>query len=328
MDKVIIEKIRHSPDPIIRYKTSVGVLGKGSSHPDILQLQEEVRSSPRIQSLLSERDRNGEIPYHPYTKWQGAHWVLTVLADCGYPPGDASLLPLRNQVYTWLFSEEHLNDIVKRTSKHSRIRMHASMEGNALFASLVLGLVDELTERLIERLLWAQWDDGGWNCDRNNKADTSSFYESITPLRALAYYAQLTDDQVVKAAVKRAAEVFLKRKLFRRVSDNSVIRDEFLKLRFPVYHYYNILWSLKIMSEAGFIHDLRCQEALDILQSKQLKDGSFLGEGKYYYRVNQQGQITPHGSLVDWGKASRSKMNEFVTVESLSVLCKAGRISL
>jgi hypothetical protein len=48
-----------------------------------------------------------------------------------------------------------------------------------------------------------------------------------------------------------------------------------------------------------------------------LADGGFAAEKKYY-------QSNPRArtgrSLVDWGGASRSQMNEFVTVEALAVL--------
>ena len=83
------------------------------------------------------------------------------------------------------------------------------MEGNALFSSLALGLADERTSQLVDRLLWAQWDDGGWNCDRHSQADTSSFYETLTPMRALGLSARLTGDPKVFSAVQRASEVFL-----------------------------------------------------------------------------------------------------------------------
>ena len=47
------------------------------------------------------------------------------------------------------------------------------------------------------------------------------------------------------------------------------MRAEFLKPRYPAYFFYDILHALKVMAETGFIHDPRCQEALDLLESKQ-----------------------------------------------------------
>ena len=56
------------------------------------------RRGPRVEALLSELDAAGWIPGPAYRKWVGAHWVLAALADLDYPPGDESLVPLREMV--------------------------------------------------------------------------------------------------------------------------------------------------------------------------------------------------------------------------------------
>ena len=115
--------------------------------------------------------------------------------------------------------------------------------------------------------------------------------------------------------------------------DGAVIRDEFLKLRLPAFHYYNILWALKVIAEAGcdiqadYLHDPRCREALDLLESKRLPDGGFPAEGKYYYVTHKNSESLPHGSRVDWGAVGRGKANELVTVEALATLRAAGRFT-
>jgi hypothetical protein len=275
--------------------------------------------------MLADRDERGEIPFHPYAKWQGAHWVLTVLADSGYPPGDPALLPLRDQVYAWLFSDEHKESIHKRSKNHRQVRLHASMETNAPIGSLSLGQTDARTPGLVERLLWAQWEDGGWNCDQHKHAHNSSFFESITPLRALARYARETGDTQARAAAERCAEVFLKRRLFRRASDGEVMRGDFLKLRTPTFWFYDILFGLKVMAEAGFIHDPRCQEALDMLESKRLPDGWFAAEGKHYVVYGVPGKAERGGIRAGWGPAGRTQPNPFITADALYVLRAAGR---
>ncbi|MEW6685342.1 MAG: hypothetical protein AB1393_03945 [Candidatus Edwardsbacteria bacterium] len=84
----IINKLLNSDEPSVRFKVLVNVLGKELESAEIKKLQEEIKSSPRVRLLLSERDKDGEIPFHPYRKWSGAHWVLASLADIGYPAGD------------------------------------------------------------------------------------------------------------------------------------------------------------------------------------------------------------------------------------------------
>jgi hypothetical protein len=82
------------------------------------------------------------------------------------------------------------------------------------------------------------------------------------------------------------------------------------------------LFSLKVLAEAGFIGDSRCQPALDLLESKCLPDGGFPAEAKYYRLTDRP---ISGRSRVDWGGVSDRRMNEFVTVDALYVLKAAGR---
>lgn len=314
----IVSNLLKSSEPCIRFKVRVNLLGEEPDSPAIRRLRNQIRTSNRVRSLLRERDAEGRIPYHPYAKWYGAHWVLATLADIGYPSGDEKLVPLRERVHDWLFyfHEERASTIM------GRVRRHASQQGNAIFAMLTLGLADEGTEELVARLQRWQWPDGGWNCDRNPTADTSSFMESLIPLRALALHARLKSDPASGQAAKRAAEVFLNRRLYRRQADGRIIHEGFTRLHYPCYWHYDILFGLKVMAEAGFIHDPRCRDALDLLESKRLPDGGFPAE-ESFYRVRAEPKTGRE--LVDWGGVSKTRMNEFVTADALGVLRAAGR---
>ena len=322
MTSTVIGRLLQSNEPSVRFRVLTQVLGRKPDSDEVKHLQEKTRVSQRVKQLLSERQADGRIPSHPYAKWYGAHWVLAILADMGYPPGDHSLIPLREQVYAWLLGKGHQTGI---KTIAGRVRRCASQEGNALYALLTLGLADERTEELARRLKQWQWPDEGWNCDTNPAATNSSFMESLIPLRALALHARLTGNEHSKQAAEGAAQVFLKRRLFKRQRDGSLMRKDFIKLHYPCYWHYDILFGLKVMAEAGWLSDERCQEALEVLESKQLADGGFPAEGKYY-------QSTPGAksvrSLVDWGGASTTRMNEFVTVDALFVLKASGRLKL
>ncbi len=321
VESEVVDLLLNSEDPSIRFKASTEILGEDDGSTKIRRLQQEVKSSPRVKLLLSERCRDGKIPYHPYAKWYGAHWVLATLADIGYPPGDKSLVPLKEQEYDWLLSDAHSQaSLSPIRTKRDAPRFHASIEGNGLFAILKLGLVDKRAEILAERLVRMQWPDGGWNCDGDPKAHVSSFEESLIPLRALVLHAEMTGNSTSRSAVERAAGVFLSRHLYKRRRDGRLIRPQFVKLHYPCYWHYDILFGLKVMKEAGFIQDERCADALTILESKRLKNGGFPSEGKFY-RVSKN-RISGR-SLVGWGPIETSRMNEFVTAEAYSVLGKA-----
>jgi hypothetical protein len=197
------------------------------------------------------------------------------------------------------------------------------MEGNAAYYLLVLGLADERTDVLLQGLTEWQWPDGGWNCDPRPEAHCSSFHESLAPLRALALHARLTDSEESRAAAKRAAGFFLERGMFRRQTDGRVIKEDFVRLHYPCYWHYDLLYGLKVMAEAGYIGDARCNEALNLLESKRLHDGGWPAEKKHY-RLSKE--LKPQRELVDWGPVGEYCSNEFVTVDVLSVLKAAHRL--
>jgi hypothetical protein len=298
------------------------VLGKDRLSPVMQALRDELHHSPLVTGLLSERDEFNLIPWHPYQKWRGAHWLLACLADLEYPPGDDSLKPLMDQVYRWLLGAQHTRSI---QTIGGRVRRCASQEGNALYASLVLGLADSRSQELAERLMSWQWPDGGWNCDKRYEAINSSFHESLIPLRALSCYGRLSGDRRAMIASERTAEIFLKRMLFKRQLDGSVISADFITLHYPCYWHYDFLFGLKVLAEAGYIEDRRCRPALDLLESKRLPGGGFPAE-KVYYKLSAKASSLR--SLVDWGGARRNLMNEFVTIDALYVLKAAGRYSI
>ena len=318
----IIQQLLDSGEPSVRFKVRVGVLGEEPDSKDIRKLREEIRRSPRVRQLLSRRDKNGRIEpvRQVYRKWFGAHWVLPALADLGYPPGDKKLQPVFDQVFDcWLADWTTTGvEII-----NGRARRCGSQQGNALYAALALGRKDNRIHRLAELLMRWQWPDGGWNCDRNPKAHVSSFHESILPLRALSLYARVTGSRKAAAAAKRAAELFLCRKLFKRRRDGKVMDPDFVLLHYPCYWHYDVLMGLKVMAETGFIRDPRCKDALDLLESKQLPGGGWAAEGRFYRAANT---MQSNSDLVPWGPVGRKKTNEWITADALTVLAASGRV--
>jgi len=321
----IVHTLLSSPEPAIRWKVRAVVLGEPAE-----SLREEVRASAAVRRLLDPFDA-GQLP-SVYAKWQGPHWVLSALADLGYPPGDEALHPLREQVLeTWL-SEGYYQDVEVATKSASyghsgmpvmggRYRAHASQQGNALWSLVALGLVDSRCDRLVELLLRWQWPDGGWNCDREPAADTSSFYETLFPMRGLWAYGT----EEARSAARAAAEVYLTRRLAYRASTGELIKGEFTKLHYPLYWHYDILGGLKAMMELDLLGDPRCATALDVLESMRVADG-WPAHARYYRAA--AGEIAVYNDWVDWGGTSARRANPWVTADALAVLRSAGRMSV
>jgi hypothetical protein len=310
----VVDRLLRSDEPSVRWKVRTQVLSEPADAPATRRLQGQIRRSPRVRRML-----DGDLPPRAYAKWRGAHWVLATLADIGYPPGDKALAPLRDTLLdTWL----------RKGFYHSvplvagRYRRCGSQQGYPLLALTTLDLGSDRTGDLVERLLHWQWPDGGWNCDRNPSADTSSFHETLLPMRGLSAYARTHGDARAAGAARKAADVFLQRRLAFRRSTGQLMDRAFIRLRYPSYWHYDVLGGLKGMVDVGLIRDDRCADALDLLESKRLPDGGWPAETRLYRRADQSG---PH-DWVDWGGVDAKRTNEWVTADALAVLRAAGRI--
>ncbi|MEN3308323.1 MAG: hypothetical protein V7603_4525 [Micromonosporaceae bacterium] len=310
--EAVVDALLRSPEPAVRWKVRTRVLDQPADGREILALRQQIRESPRVRALLA--GARGQPSARVYDKWRGAHWALAALADLGYPPGDSDLYPLRDAVQArWLSTRPPL--------VAGRYRRCGSQQGNALWYLTVLGLADEHTGDLAERLLHWQWPDGGWNCDRRPAAVKSSFFETLLPMRGLAAHADATGDVAARAGAYRAAEVFLGRHLLYRAGTAELIRHEFGLLHYPLYWYYDVLAGLKGMAQLDLLGDPRCAAALDLLESLRTADG-WPAHRRYYSASATAGRHQDH---VDWGGAGIRRANEWVTADALAVLHAAGR---
>jgi hypothetical protein len=273
------------------------------------------------------RPRTGwNDPHTPLQEVAGAALDPYSLAQIDYPPGDRSLLPMMNQVYRWLLARE-LPGRRTPAGQESRARFCASMEGNAIWYSIRLGLDDERTAQLARTLTRWQWPDGGWNCDDRATAVTSSFQETAIPVRGLWAFGQRYGDASALEAAVRAAELLLTRRLLWRRRDGQLIGPGWGgrvdRIHFPI-QFYDVLFALQVMAEAGRIGDERCADALRLLESKRLPDGGFpLEEGMATRAV----EIVSRGSFADWGPKSTRRNNPLVSLAALRVFERQRAVS-
>lgn len=304
----------------IRYRVLTELQGEQPRSKTARAVQALIPKDPLVLALLSERLPDGSLPYNAYKKWNGAHWVLAALADLNYPPGDQSLIPLREQVLDYILLDLHVN-YIKSRMVNGRMRMHPSIEGNAIYALLKLGLADERVDQLVSAILSWRWPDGGWNCRMTPETIISSFMETLIPLRGLVLYQRITGDSRLAGIIPAIAEVFLKRRLYKRVKTGNIMDKNFIQLHYPCYWHYDILFGLKVMAEAGLINDPRCSDALHLLQSKRLPDGGFPLECSYYQTTRPKAISY---STVNWGGVNKRYANPWVTLDAYSVMTAAG----
>ncbi len=247
-----------------------------------------------IAGLLRGQRPDGSFGVHPYSKWTGAHWRLVSLVELGIAPSNAAARAAAPTVLDWIAASS--DAIVIK----GRERRHASMEGNALAVCSRLGMArDRRVRRLVDVLLRSQWEDGGWNCDRDPAAHRSSFHESLAPIRGLVEYHRATGNRDAFQAAQRAAEVLLEHGLFRSQTNGKVIHAEWLHIHWPHYWHYDFFHGLRAIGLVDRLRDPRASEALELLRSRTRPDGTWRTGGHKYWRLRGLSNV----EVVDWGDA-------------------------
>ncbi len=153
--------------------------------------------------------------------------------------------------------------------------------------------------------------DGGWNCDRRPEASHSSFNETWGPILGLAAYGA-TD------AAARGAGFLLRHRVVFSERTGEPAYWTFLRLRYPPYWHYDVLVGLRTLEASVGLGDPRVDDALDLLESKRLPDGTWRVEGRWWKRPGSTGSNV---EAVDWGEAA----NDLLTQQAAAVLAAAGR---
>lgn len=319
----LVELLAASDDPVIAYKAGL-LAGLDPDSTDATSLRNRISDSPMARALFRVFEQDAKTLQHTYRKWQGPHWTLTCLAMIDHPAGDERLRPLLTRVHDWLFSEHFLEAplTVIHPGQEGRVRHCASMDGNAIWYSVRLGLEDARTREVVDRLIGWQWPDGGWNCDKRVQAAHSSFQESLIPARGLWAYGTAHAYPPALEAAQRVADLVLPRRLMWHRGDGSLIVPDWAgtpgpdRIRYPI-QFFDVLFALQVMADLGRLDDPRCSDALTLLEEKRLPDGGFPLEAPTAITADR---VTSRGSYAAWGPSGLHRSNPLVSLAVLDVL--------
>jgi hypothetical protein len=287
-----------SAEPAVRYLTRRDLL---EEEPD-----EDPLTGPIVKSLF-----RGLRSEKPYKKWQGAFWRLVSLVELATPAGEPRAVRAAGDALDWLTSPGHVRSVRVIDALPRRC---ASQEGNALAVASRLGLADDpRAEQLARSLVEWQWPDGGWNCDLRASGNSSSFNESCATMWGLHEYAQATGAEWARDAALRAAEMFLRKRLFRSPRTGRVLAEHYVVLHYPPYWHYDILQALLVLTRMGLAHDPRAADAFELVEERRLPDGRWRADGRWWKPPGSKGSNV---EVVDWGEGP----SELVTLNALRVL--------
>lgn len=144
----------------------------------------------------------------------------------------------------------------------------------------------EASDRLVDRLLSEQLEDGGWNCDAP-QSRRSSFHSTICILEGLLEYEKAKGaTAAVTEARARAQAYMLERRMLRSLSSGEVIDPDWTRFSFPTTWHYDVLRGLDYLRSAGVEPDERVAEAVGLVAKKQDHNGMWPLENVHPDRVH------------------------------------------
>lgn len=166
---------------------------------------------------------------------------------------------------------------------------------------------------LVDRLLSERQRDGGWNCERANGSQVSSFDSTINVLEGLLEFERTTGGSDDTRAARAAGEEYLlQRSLYKRLGTGRPADDSFLQFIHPNRWRHDVLRGLDYFRSAGVLHgnrpDHRLEDPIEYLISRRGDDGRWTLD------------LTPRGRSwfdVDDGEGQPSR---WITLRALRVL--------
>jgi hypothetical protein len=205
-------------------------------------------------------------------KWHSTLYTLLLLRDMGLDPASEQArgsVDLVRDKFTW---GQEFGD----TSFFAG-EVEPCINGGVLALGGYFGEAsDRLPDRLVDRLLGEQLEDGGWNCEAP-KSRRSSFHTTICVLEGLLEYekAKGATAAVTEARI-RGQEYLLERRIFRRLSTGEVVEPQWMRFSFPATWHYDVLRGLDYLRSAGVEPDERVGEAVRLVAAARQQDGRWL----------------------------------------------------
>ena len=208
--------------------------------------------------------------------WMTTNDALALLKDLGADPAGEQVRRaiglVRDRITWWQLDGRPFFDG----------ETEACINGRILAAGAYFG---EASDRLADRLLSEQLEDGGWNCEAP-PSKRSSFHSTICVLEGLLEYETARGARaVVTDARARGQEYLLERRMLRSLSSGEVINSAWTRFAFPTIWHYDVLRGLDYLRSAGARPDQRVAEAVELVEKRRDETGRWPLDGLHPDRV-------------------------------------------
>ncbi|MCF7859391.1 MAG: hypothetical protein K9N07_08765 [Candidatus Cloacimonetes bacterium] len=255
-----------SGDVSIKYQTRRDLL---ETEPEELEkLQKRIALEGWGKAFLAKyNSQTGQWGNGWYTpKWISTHYTLLELKNIGIHPETPQY---KNSAELLL---EHLwyNKGGIRPDRMLDLCIVGMMLGICCYTAIKSPKLNEM----VDYILAAEFEDGGWNCRWELGAHHSSLHTTISILEGIQQYEKGEYKYRINELLeqrRKAHEFILQHRLYKSDKTGKSINKNFTMLSFPGRWYYNILRCLDYFQSIDLPYDERMQDALELLLKKQRK---------------------------------------------------------
>lgn len=232
-------------------------------------------------------------------KWQSTTYTMLTLRRLGLPKENFQAQKGCQVLLDGGFMpDDGINYIRNPKIQHSE----TCITGMILSVLSYFRYPDERLHAIPNHLLGQQMDDGGWNCESYNGATHSSFHTTISVLEGLWEYEKTFGEKAEISVSRQKAHNFLwLHRLYRSHHTGEIVDQKLTKLTFPPRWRSDLMRVLDYFQDCNAPHDKSIAEGIEVLQSKQRKDGTWAlnagMSGRFFFHMEKAGQPSRMNTL-------------------------------
>jgi len=286
-----IEWLLEDDNPSVKYFTLVEILEKSKDSSEVLEAKKQIMESDIVQKILTKQNPKGywfeSENFYIKTKYKGTVWNFIILAEIGADGNDKRIKNTAEFILNNSQDSERGGFAHKRSKAKGGVprMVIPCLTGNMIWSLICFGYLGD--PRVQKGINWItnyqRFDDGKQDLPKDwpYKAHKACFSKhschmgAVKALKALAEIPTSKRSTKVKNTIDQAVEYLLIHHIYKKSHNYSkVSKPSWLELGFPHMYQSDILEILDILTRLG-IKDKRMQDAVDILISKQDKDGKW-----------------------------------------------------
>lgn len=290
MNSTVLDWLLEENNPSVNYFTQCSLLNRSPDDPNVLIAKKSIMEKGIVPKILTKQNEDGSWGVRSKfyrDKYRGTVWTLLILAELGADPDDPRIKNACEFILSHSQEPESGGfsyDQSAKTGFGLASGVIPCLSGNMVYALIKLGyLEDERLKKAIDWIVRVQRTDDGdtaptdpiylrykmcWGKHSCHMGVAKAF-KALTAIRQ----EKRSDEVVLK--INELADYFLKHHLFKKSHDlQTISRPGWLKSGFPLMYQTDVLELMSIFAELN-IHDDRLNEAIEVIKSKQMPDGTW-----------------------------------------------------